>query len=463
MVKTIGIVDVSWGDNGKGAVVLEYAKNADANVRAQGGNNAGHTLYDSNGRKKVVNIAPSSVVLDGVVSVIGNGTVIDYEVLDKNLEGLNPNLKISAGAHIILDYHKALDAAIENAKGDRKIGTTKKGIGPAYADKINRIGIRSGILNQRYSVLEETIHRNVELKNRELEFWKSDERIDAYKMLTRLMPIFKKYAPFVEDTAEYLDNLIRNENRVVFEGAQGTLLDIDHGSYPNVTSSVTTLPGLLAGSGLGKGAIEFVVGVGKVYTTRVGEGFLPTEGEHYNVIKKFTRETMPKLTYKEMAIVVAGDFNHPEYDKLTSRHIREVADEFGATTARPRRVGWLDLTTFRKAKRINGLDAIALTRLDNLDQIGTIKVAVGYKNRSNGIRDDKFPEDENNLEWMEPIYETFKGWLTSTRGIQRFEDLPIQAKDFIFGVADLSELDLTMVRTGPRQGDKIELIDPWKV
>ncbi len=460
MAKNLAIIGAQWGDEGKGAIVAHYLKETGAEicVRAQGGNNAGHTLYDDDGRKVVVNIAPSGIIFPDVVNVIGNGCVVDLEVLASNIGSLKPKLYLSDSAHLLLPYHQQIDALREERRGKRKIGTTQRGIGPAYADKINREGLRLGLLRNP-ALLEEKIRQCVEQKNEE---WNGElARIygspaaSAEEMIERLRPLFQRFAPTVIDTSSYLHKAIQQGKRIIFEGAQGSLLDLDQGTYPYVTSSNTTIPGILTGTGLGLRSIDYALGVTKAYSTRVGEGIFPTEGEAYEEVKKQTRENI-NFTDEEKSRLSRGDVSDPHYDLLVSRHIRKVAGEFGATTGRPRRVGWLDLVALKKAIRINGLDYLVLTHLDSLDGLGTVKVCTAYRKTSTGEIMTEFPNEQSDLAGFEPVYEFFPGW-KKTNEIRSFDKLPPEAQGYLEFLGRKG-LPLSLVKNGPGQEDYIEIL-----
>jgi len=457
MRQTAAITGAQFGDEGKGAVVLEYLKNADICVRYNGGNNAGHTLYDQNDKEVKVNIAPSGIILPHITNVIANGCVVDLEVLDDNIKGLETRLLISDAAHLIFPYHQLEDQLQEEAKKKKALGTTGKGIGPAYADKVKRTGIRAGML-RKPKELEERLREIVEIKNHEFErLYESDKRIDAEDIIKRLKPLITRFASAVTDTSIYLHQAIKNGKRIVFEGAQAALLDLDHGTYPYVTSSNTTIGGVLTGTGLGLKAIGKVVGVAKAYATRVGEGPMLTEGEEYSAIK----QSLEKLTAGEILKVMNGEIEDDNYDKLVSRHIREGANEYGATTGRPRRVGWLDLVALKKAVRINGMDELALTRLDCLDGIGKIKVCTAYQQKNGERQINEFPNDQEELIDFEPVYEIFKGW-ESTKVIKIYKELPKSAKEYLRFIQDFLETPIAMIRNGPKQGDYIQTKDLWR-
>lgn len=456
--KVTAVVGAQWGDEGKGAVITTLAQDSDICVRAQGGNNAGHTLYNSEGKKVVVNIVPSGIIFPHVTNIIGNGCVIDLEVLDRNMQGAQGKLLISDAAHLIFDYHKLLDGAQEESKGSEKIGTTKKGIGPAYADKINRVGIRAGLLRQPER-LEELLRQTIEQKNRELSFY-GIQSIDADAFMTRMGPLFESYAPMVSDTRTFLYHAHLKGKKILLEGAQGVMLDIDHGTYPFVTSSNTTVTGLLAGSGLPPKLLSEVFGVVKAYSSRVGEGPFPTEGENAHDINscKNKEEYLKEhaLAEDERKVVLAGDVDHPQYDLLVSRYLRETADEFGSTTGRPRRVGWLDAVALRKAVEINGFDSVILTRLDNLDGVGAVKICRAYQNSYLGEKIDVFPNDPEALHGFIPQYAILPGW-ENTKGIRSFRDLPQQARDYIEVLENLIGVPFSAIKNGCKQEDYIQV------
>ena len=462
--KVTAVVGAQWGDEGKGAIIAKLAQDSDICVRAQGGNNAGHTLYDSEGKKVVVNITPSGIIYSHVTNIIANGCVVDLEVLDRNMQGAKGKLLISDAAHLIFDYHKFLDGAQEESKGTKKVGTTKKGVGPGYADKVNRIGIRAGLL-QHPERLEELLRKNIFEKNMELLFYKSKVPdleipiIDADKLLAKMKPLFEKYAPLVTDTRLFLRQAFYNGKKIILEGAQGAMLDLDHGTYPFVTSSNTNVTGLLAGSGLPPKMLGTVFGIVKAYTSRVGEGPFPTEGEPAENINRFENKEdymrAHALTDDEKNVVLAVNVDNPRYDSVTSRYLRETADEFGSTTGRPRRVGWLDAVALRKAAELNGFDSLILTRLDNLDGIGKLKICNGYKNPTTGETLYDFPNDPEALNGFEPQYEVLPGW-KNTKGIRTFQELPQPAKDYIATLEGFVHgIKVSEIKNGCKQEDYI--------
>ncbi len=458
--KVTAVVGAQWGDEGKGAVIAKLAQGSDICVRPGGADNAGHTLYDSEGKKVVVNIAPSGIIHAHVMNVIGNGALVNLETLDQNMRGAKGKLLISDAAHLIFDYHRLLDGVQESSKGKNKVGTTKKGVGPGYADKVNRIGIRAGLLRHPQR-LEELLRHTVDLKNQELNVvYGCNAVVDADELLERMKPLFEKYAPMVTDTRVYLHRAVHSGKKILLEGAQGVMLDLDHGTYPFVTSSNTNVTGLLAGSGLSHKHLKHVLGVVKAYTSRVGEGPFPTEGEPSEQINHFgNREEYLKncsLTDTERKIVSAGDHNDLRYDLLVSRYLRETADEFGSTTGRPRRVGWVDTVALRKAAEINGFDSLVVTRLDNLDGIGRVKICKEYYNPETGQRLYDFPNDPEALRGFVPLYETLPGW-ENTKGIRSFQELPQQAKDYIATLEGyVHGVNISVIKNGCKQEDYIQ-------
>ncbi|KXS40958.1 MAG: adenylosuccinate synthase, partial [Candidatus Frackibacter sp. T328-2] len=374
---TVVVVGSQWGDEGKGKITDMISRKADVVVRYQGGNNAGHTVVV--GEKELrLHLVPSGILYEDTTCVIANGVVVDPKVLLEELEYLADkevevkDFYISSNAHVIMPYHRALDQLEEKRKGNDKIGTTGKGIGPVYKDKIARSGIRMADLLDE-EVLKEKLTANLELKNQILEKVYDGERFGIDELVTEYMEYGKELEKFITDTSYLINQAIEQQDNVLFEGAQGTLLDIDHGTYPFVTSSNPTAGGVCTGTGVGPTKIDSVIGIAKAYTTRVGAGPFPTE-----------------LT-GEM-----GDL------------IRDKGGEFGTTTGRPRRCGWFDATIVKYAQRVNGLTSIAVTKLDVLDGLDTIKLCTGYKYKDEVLKE--FPTDQKVLAECEPIYEEFAGW-----------------------------------------------------
>jgi adenylosuccinate synthase len=415
----IAVLGAQWGDEGKGKIVDLLTPRFDIVARYQGGHNAGHTVY-ANGRKFILRLIPSGILHPGVICVIGNGLVVDPEALFAEIDELQAagisvagRLIVSDRAHVILPYHRELDLLSEARRGERKIGTTSRGIGPAYEDKIGRRGIRVGDLADMTS-LADAVRHNVEARNRLI----GDQAMDAAKVLEDLRAAWTRLQPMTGDVSVYLDRARAAGKRVLFEGAQGTLLDIDHGTYPYVTSSNATIGGACTGLGVGLRAIDTVLGIAKAYTTRVGEGPLPTE------------------LFGEM-----GD------------RLRETGKEFGAVTGRPRRCGWYDAVAVRYAARVNGLDALAITKLDVLDGLDEIPVCTAYRCRGNVLTE--FPADVAQLGACEPVYETLAGWRTPTKSVRRYPDLPAEAQRYIARLEEISGVPAAIVSTGSAREDTI--------
>src|SRR6476660_418403 len=376
----IAVLGAQWGDEGKGKIVDLLTPNFSIVARYQGGHNAGHTVY-ANGRKFVLRLLPSGILHEGIVCVIGNGLVVDPQALFAEIDeigkaGINigNRLLISDKAHLILPYHRELDLLSEARRGENKIGTTKRGSGPAYEDKIARRGVRVGDLANPSS-LAEAVEHNVAARNRLI----AESTMDYRQVLAELGRAWTRMAPWVTDVSLFLQRARAAGRAIMFEGAQGTLLDIDHGTYPYVTSSNATIGGVCTGLGVGPRAIDKVLGVAKAYTTRVGEGPLPTE--------------------------LTGELG----DRL-----RESGQEFGAVTGRPRRCGWYDAVAVRYAVRVNGLDALALTKLDVLDGLPELQVCTSYRCRGTTLTE--MPGDLAQLSACEPVYETLPGWNAPTAG-----------------------------------------------
>jgi adenylosuccinate synthase len=415
----IAVLGAQWGDEGKGKIVDLLTPRFDIVARYQGGHNAGHTVY-ANGRKFILRLIPSGILHPGVICVIGNGLVVDPEALFAEIGELEAagisvagRLIVSDRAHVILPYHRELDLLSEARRGERKIGTTSRGIGPAYEDKIGRRGIRVGDLADTTS-LADAVRHNVEARNRLV----GDQAMDATKVLEDLRIAWARLQPMTGDVSVYLARARAAGKRVLFEGAQGTLLDIDHGTYPYVTSSNATIGGACTGLGVGLRAIDTVLGIAKAYTTRVGEGPLPTE--------------------------LVGEMG----DRL-----RESGKEFGAVTGRPRRCGWYDAVAVRYAARVNGLDALAITKLDVLDGLEEIPVCTAYHCRGNVLND--LPADVAQLSACEPVYETLAGWRNPTKSVRRYSDLPAEAQRYVARLEEISGVPVAIVSTGSAREDTI--------
>ncbi|HEX9654422.1 MAG TPA: adenylosuccinate synthase [bacterium] len=419
------IVGAQWGDEGKGKIVDSLSEKVDVVARYQGGANAGHTVVIK-GEKYILHLIPSGILQENAVCVIGNGVVIDPVALMEEIALLEAKgirvsgrLLISHRAHLIMPYHKILDQAKEAKDAHQKIGTTGRGIGPAYVDKVNRMGIRIVDLLDR-ETLQAKLRRNIEEKNEILKKIYGAEALDVNDIINEYLEFDKKIDPYVKDVSSYLNDAIKQGKSILLEGAQGTLLDVDFGTYPYVTSSTPTSGGACTGVGIGPTKVDSVLGVIKAYTTRVGMGPFPSE--------------------------IADN----EYVKL-----RELGDEYGATTGRPRRCGWFDAVIANFAVQINGIDSFALTKLDVLDTLDEIKICVAYKYRGKLIK--SFPSDLSILENCEPIYETFPGWQTSTNGIRSFDALPPAAKTYLAAIRDLTRTDFAIISVGSGREETIIL------
>ncbi|HOQ09989.1 MAG TPA: adenylosuccinate synthase [Syntrophomonadaceae bacterium] len=419
-MSAVVLVGAQWGDEGKGKITDFLAERADCVVRYQGGSNAGHTVEVQN-EKFMLHLIPSGILYPNTLCVVGNGVVVDMGKLIEEIQGLQArgidtgNLRISFRAPLVLPYHKKLDE-IEDRKSC--IGTTKRGIGPAYADKINRTGFRLGDLVVDRDGFKERFKQQVEDKNRIIQELYGEAGFDYKELLDQLLSQIEFLKPYLADTSLLVHNAIKEGKRVLFEGAQGTLLDIDHGTYPYVTSSNPTAGGACVGTGIGPTCINQVIGVVKAYTTRVGEGPFPTE-----------------LT-----------------DEL-GETLRQKGVEFGTTTGRPRRCGWLDAVILRYAVRINGLTDLAITKLDVLDSFETIKICVAY--RYDGQLLEEFPENLAILGKCEPVYIEVPGWQQDITGVTSYEELPANAKAYIEKIEELTGVKQALVAVGPKRSQTI--------
>jgi adenylosuccinate synthase len=409
------VVGTQWGDEGKAKVIDLLAASHSIVARYQGGHNAGHTVVIGD-QKYALQLTPSGVFYDTVTPVIGNGVVVDLPTLFKEIDSLESRgistarLKVSSLAHLIFPWHQAIDAALENARGEGKIGTTLKGIGPAYVDKVKRSGIRVGeVLNPQ--VFEEKVRERAIAARREVSDIGGDT-FDVEQVVAEFVTFAKRLAPYVADTVNLLHDARENNESILLEGAQATFLDVDHGTYPYVTSSNPTSGGAAVGSGLGPRHIDRVVGIAKAYTTRVGMGPFPSE-----------------LT-----------------DALGEALV-DIGREYGTVTGRRRRTGWLDTVMLRHATRLNSLTEIALTKLDVLDTFDEVKVCVGY--RINGEIIKNYPDTVERLAQVEPVWETLPGWKSSTEGITSFDALPESARKLVAIVERETGIPVTMVGTGP--------------
>ncbi|WNF37171.1 adenylosuccinate synthase [Bacillaceae bacterium IKA-2] len=413
---SVVVVGTQWGDEGKGKITDYLSEKAEVVARYQGGNNAGHTIVFG-GKKYKLHLIPSGIFYKDKVCVIGNGMVIDPKALVQELKYLHDegvdtsNLKISNRAHVILPYHIKLDIAEEESKGANKIGTTKKGIGPAYMDKAARVGIRIADLLDREE-FEIQLERNLKEKNRMFEKFYEIEGFTKEEILDEYFQYGQEIAHYVVDTSVVLNDALDEGKRVLFEGAQGVMLDIDQGTYPFVTSSNPIAGGVTIGSGVGPSKINHVVGVSKAYTTRVGDGPFPTE-----------------------LINEIGD------------RIREVGNEYGTTTGRPRRIGWFDSVVLRHARRVSGITDLSVNSIDVLTGIETLKICVSYKYRGELMKE--FPASLKILAECEPVYEELPGWKEDITGVKSLDELPENARHYLERVSQLSGIPLTIFSVGP--------------
>ncbi|MCG3173842.1 MAG: Adenylosuccinate synthetase [Myxococcota bacterium] len=425
----IVIVGAQWGDEGKGKVVDIYTGFADIVVRYQGGNNAGHTLVVDD-RKTVLHLIPSGILHSGKRCVIGNGVVLDLNVLLEETAALraaghfqnDSQLVISEHAHVIMPYHRSLDAAREAATGNR-IGTTMRGIGPSYEDKIARRGVRVMDLYDPARLRAKIEERLAELNPYFVQH--GADAFDVQAVFDEIIAHAERIKPFVSNVSVMLNEQIQKGRHVLFEGAQGTLLDIDHGTYPYVTSSNTIAGGACTGGGVGPTAITGVIGISKAYTTRVGGGPFPTE----------------------------------LHDELGKR-LREAGEEYGATTGRPRRTGWIDIVALRHAVRVNGLTGLALTKLDVLQGINEIKLCTGYK--ADGQVLTEFPLDSSLLERCEPVYESMAGWNQPISDIREFDDLPANTQRYVNQLESLLDIPIVLVSVGAGRPQTIVRRNPFR-
>ena len=427
-MSTLIVVGVQWGDEGKGKVVDLLSREADIIVRFQGGNNAGHTLVVG-GQKTIVRLIPSGVLHDGKVCVIGNGVVVDPEVLVEEIDTLQQqgrlsdpaSLKISEIAHLIMPYHKAIDLARERLRGEGKIGTTGRGIGPTYEDKMARVGIRFVDLLDE-GVFARKLEHNLEEKNVYLGTLLKEQPLAYQQIFDQYRRLRDRLAPYVTNTSRYIHEAITAGQKVLFEGAQGTMLDVDHGTYPFVTSSNTIAGAVCTGAGIAPQQLHNVIGISKAYTTRVGSGPFPTE-EH-----------------------------GPEGEKL-----RRDGGEFGTVTGRPRRCGWFDAVVVRTAALLSGLNAIALTKIDVLSGLSTLRVCTGYTYR--GREYDEVPASAHTLEQVTPIYEELPGWTEPLTDIRSLDALPRNARLYVERLEELVNVPVKMISVGAGREETI-LIRP---
>jgi len=417
------LVGAQWGDEGKGKIIDFLTEEADLVVRSQGGNNAGHTVIIG-GKKFTLHLIPSGILRTGKACVIGNGVVVDPIDLIRELTGLRKqgvtitdNLFISDCAHVVFPYHRMLDECRERAKGDKKIGTTKRGIGPCYGDKVERTGLRMGDLVHP-KTFSEKLQAKVEESNKILEAF-GEKPIDFLEVKKAYLSAARKLAPYITNTVVYLHEAIKAGRNILFEGAQGTFLDLDHGTYPYVTSSNTTAGGACTGTGVPPHRIDRVIGVMKAYTTRVGEGPFPTENQEI------------------------------------SDMLHAMGREFGSTTGRPRRCGWFDSVATRYSSMINGIDELAVTNLDGLDHVENIKICVAYKLGAKTLTVP--PSDLRELKRCIPVLIELPGWKASTAQARTFRELPSKARNYLKKIASLTGPKLSIVSVG---ADREQTIRP---
>ncbi|WP_085169169.1 adenylosuccinate synthase [Brachyspira hyodysenteriae] len=416
------IVGTQWGDEGKGKIVDYLAENCEYVVRSQGGSNAGHTVVVDNIKYKL-RLLPSGILHKDKVCVIGNGVVIEPKVFLSEIDSLIEkkvnisNLKISDRAHVLMPYHKILDELQEEDLGENKLGTTKNGIGPCYMDKSSRLGIRIVDLMNKETFAKK-LKFNVELKNKLLKKLYNHDGVNYDELLKEYLEYADRLRPYVADTTTILNKAIKEKKNILFEGAQATMLDLDHGTYPFVTSSYPAAGGACTGSGVGPRKIDNVIGVVKAYATRVGEGPFPSE----------------------------------LFDDV-GQFIRDKGGEYGTVTGRARRCGWLDACVVKHASYVNGLDSIAITRLDILDELDKLKICVAYK--YNGEILEGYPADLDILSKVEPVYEEFEGWKTSTRDIREYDKLPENAKKYLKRLSEVIETDISIVSVGAGRDETI--------
>jgi adenylosuccinate synthase len=429
-VANVIIVGTQWGDEGKGKIVDLLAEHAHMVVRFQGGNNAGHTMVVG-GEQFICHLIPSGILQDKTC-IIGNGVVVDPAVLLEEIDNLRnrginigaDRLMISERAHLIMPYHQSVDHAREQFKGDKKIGTTGRGIGPAYEDKATRRGIRFvDLLDPK--VFTEKVNTILDEKNFYLKNYLSADTLDAGEIIDQYQEYAQRLAPHVVNVSVIINDAIKNGQHVMFEGAQGTHLDIDHGTYPFVTSSSTLAGNACCGSGVGPRQIDEVIGIVKAYTTRVGAGPFPSE----------------------------------LFDDIGDR-IQEKGAEFGATTGRRRRCGWLDTVILKNAVRLNGLSGLAITKLDVLDGLESVRICTAYDYQGELISD--FPASLDVLADCKPVYEDLPGWTEDISSLRKLEDFPLNARNYLNRIAELTETDLHIVSVGPDRDQTIVLKHPYR-
>ena len=419
------VVGSQWGDEAKAKIVDYLASEADYVVRFQGGANAGHTVI-VDGKEYIFHLIPSGIMYPDKICVIGNGVVLDPTALMDEISELQKQgievegrLFISQKAHLVMPYHKLLDQAHEHSKGNKSIGTTGRGIGPAYRDKAARVGIRIVDLLNR-SVFTEKLESNIQAANEMLTKIYGYEPLDVNEVIDAYLEFDRKIDPFVKDITTLLNDAILEEKNILFEGAQGALLDIDHGTYPYVTSSNTTAGAACIGTGIGPTHVNEVIGVMKAYTTRVGNGPFPTE-----------------------------------FDDEFATQIRDIGGEYGATTGRPRRCGWFDGVIGHYSAMINGLSSLAISKLDVLDTLPEVKICIAYRHEGRLLK--HFPVDSDVLDGIEPVYETHPGWQEPTKHIRSYSDLPLNARAYLERISEITRTPIKFVSVGSDREQTIRL------
>lgn len=423
----IVIVGAQWGDEGKGKLVDLLSERFDIIARYQGGHNAGHTVI-VDGQKHIFRLIPSGIIHPNKICLIGNGVVIDPKALLEEIHSLEQTglsvrgrLFISNRSHVIMPFHRSMEWADEDARGDAKLGTTSRGIGPAYEDKAGRRGIRVGDLLEP-DLLRTKIIENVQIKNKILTQVYGKPPLDPEEIYVDYTHMAEGLRDYITDTVEFLNEKLAAGSSILFEGAQGTMLDIDHGTYPFVTASSATAGGACIGTGVGPTHLHGVTGIVKAYSTRVGAGPFPTE----------LRNSVGEL-------------------------LRQRGDEFGAVTGRPRRCGWFDAVVVRYARMLNGIDNMAITKLDVLDTLPELNVCIGYSYKGSPVR--TMPTDPDAYGHCQPIYKTLPGWLSKTTGVTEYRDLPEAAKGYLKFIADFVGAEISIISTGPGRHETIFLQD----
>lgn len=428
-MSNVAVIGSQWGDEGKGKVVDIYGKHAEITVRYQGGNNAGHTLV-VDGKKVVLHLIPSAALHDGKTCVIANGVVVDIEIFLKELQGLREKGYLTASqvflsdrAHVIMPYHKALDQLREKHRGGTAIGTTGRGIGPAYSDKTSRLGVRVGdLLSPTY--LKARIEEALMEKNSLFKHLYGGETFDAAKITDEFLALGEKIKPYIADANTLIHDAVEKKKKILFEGAQGTLLDVDQGTYPFVTSSNTTSGGACTGAGIPPSSVHEVIAIVKAYTTRVGSGPFPTE----------------------------------QLNDIGER-LQQVGAEFGATTGRKRRCGWLDLVLLKHSRNINGFTGLALTKLDVLTGLKEIEVCTGYEYK--GKTFTTFPSEIAVVEGVKPIYKTLKGWSETVTELTDLNKVPTAMRDYVKFIEDELEVKSVLLSVGPDRKQTLEVRNPF--